>query len=55
MRKDKVEIVLDNGIRCIITEKSDKKNIGMFEEASRLTKKKEQRAWAKNTSAKKKQ
>ncbi len=43
MKKDKVEIVLDNGMRCIITKKSDKKNMKMFEEASKLTQKKEKK------------
>lgn len=43
MNKKKVEIVLENGMRCIITDKSDKKNIKMFEEASKLIKKEEER------------
>lgn len=43
MKKSRIEIVLDNGVRCIITKESDKRNMGMFEEASKLTQRKEKR------------
>ena len=43
MKKSRIEIILDNGIRCIITKGSDKRNMQMFEEASKLNQRKEKK------------
>lgn len=43
MRKYEIVVTLDNGIKCIITKESDKRNMKMFEEASKLTQRKEKK------------